>query len=64
MMTVQGKSVQNVELSNDSNECNIIAICVLPDRQVLVADVNNKNVKLLDQEYQVSSHLPGHRICA
>ncbi|KAH3708276.1 hypothetical protein DPMN_067723 [Dreissena polymorpha] len=53
---VQGKSVQNMKISSDSDECHITAILVLPDRQVLVADNYNKSVKLLDQQYQVVSH--------
>ncbi|KAH3818806.1 hypothetical protein DPMN_120532 [Dreissena polymorpha] len=56
VFTVQGKSVQHVKISSDSTECSIAAICVLPDRQVLVADNNTENVKLLDQQNQVSSH--------
>ncbi|KAH3878472.1 hypothetical protein DPMN_002368 [Dreissena polymorpha] len=56
VFTVRGKSVQNVKISSDSKECSIAAICVLPDRQVLVADNNNENIKLLDQQYQVVSH--------
>ncbi|XP_052230380.1 protein PML-like [Dreissena polymorpha] len=56
VITVQGKSEHNVKISGDSNECNISAILVLPAKQVLVADFNNKSVKLLDQQYQVVSH--------
>ncbi|KAH3749083.1 hypothetical protein DPMN_183573 [Dreissena polymorpha] len=58
VFTVQGKShtVHNLKISSDSNECSISAICVLPDRQVLVADNDNKKIKLLDQQYQVVSH--------
>ncbi|KAH3748997.1 hypothetical protein DPMN_183486 [Dreissena polymorpha] len=56
VITVQGKSEHNVNISSDSNECSITAICVLPDRQVLVVDNNNANVKLLDQQYQVVSY--------
>ncbi|KAH3749460.1 hypothetical protein DPMN_183958 [Dreissena polymorpha] len=56
VFTVQGKSVQNVKISSDSDECNITAICVLQSGQFLVADNANKNVKLLDQHYQVVNH--------
>ncbi|XP_052235087.1 uncharacterized protein LOC127847292 isoform X2 [Dreissena polymorpha] len=56
VITVQGKSVHNVKFSSDLKECNILAILVLPDRQLLIADNNNKNVKLLNQEYQGVSH--------
>ncbi|XP_052237008.1 uncharacterized protein LOC127848538 isoform X2 [Dreissena polymorpha] len=53
---VHGQSVHNVKLSKDSEECCIIATLVCPDRQILVVDNNNKNVKLLNQQYQVVSH--------
>ncbi|KAH3749124.1 hypothetical protein DPMN_183615 [Dreissena polymorpha] len=56
IITVQGKSEQNVKISTDSEECAITAILALPDKQVLVADHKNKKVKLLDQIYQVVSH--------
>ncbi|KAH3748984.1 hypothetical protein DPMN_183473 [Dreissena polymorpha] len=56
VITVQGKSEHNVKISSDSNTCSITAICVLPDRNVLVVDNHNANVKLLDQQYQVVSH--------
>ncbi|XP_052235069.1 uncharacterized protein LOC127847287 isoform X8 [Dreissena polymorpha] len=56
VITVQGKSEHNVKISSDSQKCIIKAICVLPDRKVLVVDNNNANVKLLDQQYQVVSH--------
>ncbi|XP_052268724.1 uncharacterized protein LOC127870107 [Dreissena polymorpha] len=54
---VQGKSEHNVRITSDSNTCWIQAICALPDGQVLVADYNNNKVKLLNQQYQVVSHL-------
>ncbi|KAH3749422.1 hypothetical protein DPMN_183920 [Dreissena polymorpha] len=56
VITVQGKSVHNVRISSDSGVCNIGAICVLPEGQVLVADDNNKTIKLLDQQHKVVSH--------
>ncbi|XP_052283874.1 uncharacterized protein LOC127880594 isoform X1 [Dreissena polymorpha] len=56
VITVQGKSEHNVRISSDSTECIITAICILPDRKVLVVDNDNANVKLLDQQYQVVSH--------
>ncbi|KAH3898019.1 hypothetical protein DPMN_022216 [Dreissena polymorpha] len=52
----QGKSEHNVRITSDSNTCWIQAICALPDGQVLVADNDNKRVKLLSQQYQVVSH--------
>ncbi|KAH3703827.1 uncharacterized protein LOC127860222 [Dreissena polymorpha] len=56
VLTLQGKSVQNVRISRDSTSCHITAICVLPDGQVLVADMDNKKIKLVDEQYQVVSH--------
>ncbi|XP_052235099.1 uncharacterized protein LOC127847299 [Dreissena polymorpha] len=56
VITVLRKSENNVKISSDSNNCIISAILVLPDRQVLVVDNKNNNVKLLDQQYQVVSH--------
>ncbi|KAH3749414.1 uncharacterized protein LOC127847627 isoform X1 [Dreissena polymorpha] len=56
VFTVKGKSVHNVRISSDSKVCNITAICVLPEGQVLVADSGNENIKLLDQQHQVVSH--------
>ncbi|KAH3879813.1 hypothetical protein DPMN_003720 [Dreissena polymorpha] len=53
---VQGKSEHNVRIPGDSYPCHIFGICVLPDGQVLVADRDNKRVKLLSQQYQVVSH--------
>ncbi|KAH3749466.1 hypothetical protein DPMN_183964 [Dreissena polymorpha] len=55
VFSVQGKSVQNVKISSDSEECCITAVIVLPDGQVLVADMGNNKIKLLDQQYQVVS---------
>ncbi|XP_052259886.1 uncharacterized protein LOC127864234 [Dreissena polymorpha] len=54
---VQGKSEYNVRIPSDSVTCDITGICVLPDGQVLVVDSRNDNVKLLNQQYQVVSHL-------
>ncbi|KAH3718875.1 hypothetical protein DPMN_061700 [Dreissena polymorpha] len=56
VLTVHGKSEHTVRITNDSKKCDITAICVLPDGQVLVADRDNKRVKLLNQQYQVVSH--------
>ncbi|KAH3818929.1 hypothetical protein DPMN_120657 [Dreissena polymorpha] len=52
---VQGKSEYNVRIPSGSGKCYMTGICVLPDGQVLVGDW--KNVKLLNQQYQVVSHL-------
>ncbi|KAH3878377.1 hypothetical protein DPMN_002266 [Dreissena polymorpha] len=56
VFTVQWKSTHNVRIQSDTCNCEIRAICVLPDGKVLVADRSNKKVKLLDQQYQVFSH--------
>ncbi|KAH3883599.1 hypothetical protein DPMN_007559 [Dreissena polymorpha] len=56
VFNVQRKSVHNVRIPSDSVTCDISGICVLPDGQVLVADFDNKRVKLLSQQYQVVSH--------
>ncbi|KAH3749814.1 uncharacterized protein LOC127848194 isoform X2 [Dreissena polymorpha] len=56
VITVQGKYVHNVKILSDSNKCNISAICVLPEGQVLVIDNWNYTIKLLDQQHQVVSH--------
>ncbi|KAH3879727.1 hypothetical protein DPMN_003633 [Dreissena polymorpha] len=53
---VQRKSVHNVRIPSDSNFCHITGMCALPDGQVLVADRDNKRVKLLSQQYKVVSH--------
>ncbi|KAH3718914.1 hypothetical protein DPMN_061740 [Dreissena polymorpha] len=53
---VQRKSVHNVRIPSDSNSCHITGMCALPDGQVLVADRDNKRVKLLSQQYKVVSH--------
>ncbi|KAH3870139.1 hypothetical protein DPMN_033321 [Dreissena polymorpha] len=57
VFTVNGKSVHNVKMPSDSNTCWITAVCALPNGQVLVADKANFKVKLLNQQYQVVSHL-------
>ncbi|KAH3718510.1 hypothetical protein DPMN_061315 [Dreissena polymorpha] len=53
---VQRKSQHNVKMPSDADPCWIIAISALPDGQVLVADRQNDNVKLLNKQYQVVSH--------
>ncbi|XP_052258276.1 uncharacterized protein LOC127862997 isoform X1 [Dreissena polymorpha] len=57
VFTVNGKSVHNVKMPSDSCTCHITEVCALPNGQVLVADYYNKRVKLLNQQYQVVSHL-------
>ncbi|XP_052250461.1 uncharacterized protein LOC127857617 [Dreissena polymorpha] len=57
VFTLNGKSVHNVKMPSDSNTCRITAVCALPNGQVLVSDSDNNKVKLLNQQYQVVSHL-------
>ncbi|KAH3750190.1 hypothetical protein DPMN_184709 [Dreissena polymorpha] len=57
VLAVQGKSEYNVNIPSDSEKrCYIRAICVLLNDQILVADHDNKRVKLLDHQYQVVGH--------
>ncbi|KAH3825116.1 hypothetical protein DPMN_126989 [Dreissena polymorpha] len=55
-LNVQSNAKHNVRIPSDSDVCWIIGICVLTDRQVLVADYSNKRCKHLNQHYQVVSH--------
>ncbi|KAH3718053.1 hypothetical protein DPMN_060851 [Dreissena polymorpha] len=55
-LTVQEKSEYNVSLQSDSDNCYIDAICVLSEDQILVANNDNKRVKLLNHQYQVVDH--------
>ncbi|KAH3894962.1 hypothetical protein DPMN_019122 [Dreissena polymorpha] len=57
VFTVNGKSEHSVKMPNESDTCHISAVCALPNGQVLVADKANFKVKLLNQQYQVVSHL-------
>ncbi|KAH3819440.1 hypothetical protein DPMN_121175 [Dreissena polymorpha] len=66
VFTVQWKSEHNVHLSSDSCTYSISAMCILPSGQVLVADGNNRKIKLLNEQYRVVDHLVydmlmGHR---
>ncbi|KAH3749810.1 uncharacterized protein LOC127848195 [Dreissena polymorpha] len=57
VFTVKGKSEHNVTIPSDLEVCDFRAICVLSEGQVLVADSDNKTIKLLDQQYlEVVSH--------
>ncbi|KAH3693441.1 hypothetical protein DPMN_080873 [Dreissena polymorpha] len=56
VFNVQSITKHNVRIPSDKGVCYIGGICVLPDGQVLVVDLNNQNVKLLNQQYQVVSH--------
>ncbi|XP_052235698.1 uncharacterized protein LOC127847674 isoform X8 [Dreissena polymorpha] len=57
VLAVQGKSEYNVSIPSDAEKrFDIIAICVLLNDQILVADHDNKRIKLLDHQYQVVGH--------
>ncbi|KAH3894345.1 hypothetical protein DPMN_018501 [Dreissena polymorpha] len=49
VFNVQSNTEHTVRIPSDLNVCHISGICVLTDRQVLVADFKNTNVKLLNQ---------------
>ncbi|XP_052285879.1 uncharacterized protein LOC127881779 [Dreissena polymorpha] len=56
-LTVKRKSEYIVKMSSDTSQTfSIYGICSTPSDQVIVADYQNKKVKLLDQHYNVSSH--------
>ncbi|KAH3807567.1 nuclear factor 7, brain-like [Dreissena polymorpha] len=57
VFTFRGKSEHIVNTQSDSVTCCITGCCVLPNGQVLVSDSSNKKVKLLNQQYQMVSHL-------
>ncbi|KAH3720350.1 hypothetical protein DPMN_063247 [Dreissena polymorpha] len=50
------KQEYNVKISSDRHACSIIGICSLPSGQVIIVDRINKRVKMLDKNYNVSSH--------
>ncbi|KAH3716710.1 hypothetical protein DPMN_059438 [Dreissena polymorpha] len=54
-LSIQGKSEYNVSKPSDPDRicATISAICVLSDDEILVADQTNKQVKLLNHQYQV-----------
>ncbi|KAH3821724.1 hypothetical protein DPMN_123491 [Dreissena polymorpha] len=54
---VQSNTKHTVRIPSDLYSCTVSGICVLTDGQVMVADRNNQRVKLLNQQYQVVSHL-------
>ncbi|KAH3779310.1 hypothetical protein DPMN_157111 [Dreissena polymorpha] len=56
VLTVKRKSLYNVKISQDKIKNCVKGMCSLPGGQVIVADRNNKRVKMLDQHYNVSSH--------
>ncbi|KAH3771791.1 hypothetical protein DPMN_173120 [Dreissena polymorpha] len=53
---VNGKSDYSVNMPSDLHTCRITAICVIPNGQVVVADLDNRKVKLLNQQNEVVNH--------
>ncbi|XP_052275433.1 uncharacterized protein LOC127874836 isoform X1 [Dreissena polymorpha] len=57
VLTVKRRLEYTVSIPSDTSQSYFnIGICSLPSGQVIVADYNNKKVKLFDQHYNVSSH--------
>ncbi|XP_052236961.1 uncharacterized protein LOC127848500 isoform X7 [Dreissena polymorpha] len=57
-MYVKKMSEYNVKIASDKRQtCYISGICILPSGETIVADYNNKRVKMLDKHYNVSSDL-------
>ncbi|KAH3806106.1 uncharacterized protein LOC127834645 [Dreissena polymorpha] len=57
VLALKQKSEYDVRLPSDSTKPSYITgICVISNDNILVADFNNKRVKLLDQKYNVISH--------
>ncbi|KAH3749898.1 uncharacterized protein LOC127847746 [Dreissena polymorpha] len=57
VFTVQGKSAYDVSIASDVNKrFNISGICCLSNDQILIAETDNKRVKLLVHQYQVVGH--------
>ncbi|XP_052236955.1 uncharacterized protein LOC127848500 isoform X2 [Dreissena polymorpha] len=56
VLTVKSKSYFNVKIASDKKQtCYISGICILPSGETIVADYNNKRVKLLDKHYNIVS---------
>ncbi|KAH3858363.1 hypothetical protein DPMN_100986 [Dreissena polymorpha] len=56
VLTVKRRSEYIVNISSDTNTCNIQGICVMPSGHFIVVDDENTNVKLLDLQYNIVSH--------
>ncbi|KAH3801109.1 hypothetical protein DPMN_154754 [Dreissena polymorpha] len=56
MMTVKRISEYSVRISSDTRSNSGIGVCCLPSGQVIVTDSYNKKVKMLNEQYHVSSH--------
>ncbi|WAQ96326.1 hypothetical protein MAR_029016 [Mya arenaria] len=52
----QGSKKYSVRIKKDKNTCKIIGICELPSGDLVIADCDNKRVKLLDRKYNVNTH--------
>ncbi|KAH3795150.1 hypothetical protein DPMN_148697 [Dreissena polymorpha] len=56
VLAVKRKSLYNVKIPNEIHQNYITGICSLPNGQLIVADFHNKRLKLLDEDFNVSSH--------
>ncbi|XP_052254120.1 uncharacterized protein LOC127860229 [Dreissena polymorpha] len=56
IIRIDGRSEYDVHMKDDKLQCRIRDMYVFPNGQVLVADNNNNNIKLLNQQYKVVSH--------
>ncbi|XP_052816988.1 uncharacterized protein LOC128243321 [Mya arenaria] len=53
----QGSKKFSVRIKKDKNTCSIEGICELPSGDLVIADSNNRRLKLLDMKYKVTAHL-------
>ncbi|KAH3750080.1 uncharacterized protein LOC127848532 [Dreissena polymorpha] len=57
VLTLKRTFEYNVKILSDKRQtCYILGICSLPSGQTIIADYNNKRLKMLDKDYNVSSH--------
>ncbi|KAH3777567.1 hypothetical protein DPMN_179014 [Dreissena polymorpha] len=57
VFTVKTKNEYNVKIPSDSCQQSYIrAICVISYNKIIIADLNAKRVKLLDEQYNMISH--------
>ncbi|XP_052778368.1 uncharacterized protein LOC128215805 [Mya arenaria] len=63
----QSSSQYKVKIKKDKSICDIVGICELPTGEVVIADYNNKRVKLLNRQYEVIDHCdlqdPPEQLC-
>ncbi|XP_052235312.1 uncharacterized protein LOC127847442 isoform X2 [Dreissena polymorpha] len=57
VLTVKRRLEYTVSIPSDTSQSfSIFGICIMPSDQVIFTDYHNKKVKLLNQQYNVSSH--------